>query len=45
MMADKLMKTLDVIKFKEFYSLIRLSKESLDIDKNDNDSSDEDFDD
>ena len=44
MMADELTKTLDVIKFKEFCSLIKLLKESLNIDKNDNGSSDEDFD-
>ena len=44
MTVNELIKTLSVIKFKEFYSLIELLKESLDIDKNDNDSSDEDFD-
>jgi len=38
------MKTLNVIKFKEFCSFIELLKESFDIDKNDNDSFNEDFD-
>ena len=45
MTVNELIKTLSVIKFKEFYSLIELLKESLDINKNDNDSSNEDFDD
>jgi len=45
MTADELTKTLNVIKFKEFCDLIELSKESLDIDKNNNDSSDDNFDD
>ena len=42
---NRLMKTLSVIKFKKFCDLIELLNESLDIDKNNNDSSDEDFDD
>ena len=45
MTANELIKTLNVIKFKEFCSLIELLKKSLDIDKNDNDSSDDNFDD
>ena len=44
-MMNKLTKTLSVIKFKEFHSLIELLKKSLNIDKNNNDSSDEDFND
>ena len=44
-MTNELTKTLNVIKFKEFCSLIKLLKESLDIEKNDNDSFDEDFND
>jgi len=44
MTADELMKTLGAIKFKEFRSLIELSKESLDIDENNDDSSNDDFD-
>ena len=43
-MADELTKTLSIIKFKEFRSLIELSKESLNINKNNNDSFNEDFD-
>ena len=45
MAADGLTKTLGVIKFKEFRSLIGLLKESLDIGKNDDGSSDDNFDD
>ena len=45
MAADGLTKALGAIKFKEFRSLIGLSKESLDIGKNDDGSSDDDFDD
>jgi len=45
MTADELTKALSAIKFKEFCSLIGLSKESLDIGKNDDGSSDDDFDD
>ena len=45
MAVDELTKALDAIKFKEFRSLIELLKESLDIGKNDDDSSDDDFDD
>ena len=45
MTANRLIKTLNIIKFKEFCDLIELLNESLDIDKNDNDSYDEDFDD
>ena len=44
MTADELTKTLGVIKFKEFRGLIELSNESLDIDKNDDGSSDDNFD-
>ena len=44
MMINELMKILSIIKFKEFCSLIELLKESLNIDKNNNDSFDEDFD-
>ena len=42
MAADELTKTLGAIKFKEFCSLIKLSKKSLDIDNND--SFDDNFD-
>src|SRR5204863_3116142 len=45
MTVNELIKTLSVIKFKEFYSLIELLKESLDIDKNNDGSSDDNFDD
>ena len=38
MTANRLIKTLNIIKFKEFCDLIELLNESLDIDKNDNDS-------
>ena len=41
---NKLIKTLSVIKFKEFHSLIKLLKKSLDIEKNDNDSFNKNFD-
>ena len=44
MAADELTKTLNAIKFKEFHSLIELSKESLDIDKDKDDNSDDNFD-
>ena len=44
-MMNELTKTLNIIKFKKFYNFIELSKKSFNIDKNDNVSSDEDFND
>ena len=44
MTADRLTKTLSIIKFKKFCDLIELSNENLDINKNNDDSSDDNFD-
>ena len=44
MIADELTKTLNIIKFKEFYDFIKLLKKDLNINKNNNDSFNNDFD-